>query len=206
MEMARQSIKVDANTRIALVFTGEKTIGSRCSERATEVDCLLPVGRGESGAFEHRAEALFRVACRLMVAIRCAMRHPRRDVGRGRERAAPAIDPFDHLVSIEITMKERVPERLQAVDTRLRAQRGTVSSNCAGGIDNLAESIANLIQKPGSARHRIKKVCIRTGRAWLPNDDNVEVAALHVEHLRSARAQRLDDRLPLSGICGIRNR
>src|SRR5687767_7995241 len=102
------------------------------------------------------------------------------------KRSAPLAESRLGSVAIQISVVERVAERLQAVDATRLADRWARLDDGSGSAGNLAEPCAQLLEQPRAARHGIVENGISELRAWLTNDKYLEVLSIHIEDLRCA--------------------
>lgn len=82
-----------------------------------------------------------------MVFLERRRRHPRRDVVRQGELMPPAVQPLEDDVSIEVSMEERIPERLETIDARLSANGRAVVRYRPGGIGHHPKIPTDLLEQ-----------------------------------------------------------
>ena len=88
-------------------------------------------------------------------------------------------------------MIEGVPESLQAVHAGGLAGRRAILDDLSGDGDDLVESIAQLVEQPRAAEHRVPEKRVDFLSVDVAPHENLQVVQVHVQHASGCKADRL---------------
>ena len=94
-------------------------------------------------------------------------------------------------LTIKVAVIERISEGLKTVHAAPLADRRTHFNYLHRSGEHLAEAGEDLLEQTRAAGHRIVEHRVGGLRSRLPKDEDLEVFAIHVQHLRGANAEGL---------------